>query len=352
MDQSVESDQTANGLNGLRILFKVLGGPEFGMGNVTRSLELAREFQRRGAEVRGFCCNPDPVTLTTIRASGFPADATDGCVLAAARDADAVILDHVGILRPITSALREHYPGVVLAALDYFDMGDDRVDLIINLINQHPTDDRPPPRVQYREGTAYAIIRERFDAHIARVRPITPSGRDVLVTFGGSDPRRNTLRVCEAADEGHCDQLHLTFVLGANYSHKAEVQSAVSRLSAGHRIEEDVSDIQDLMRSADVAVCGAGTTMLELAALGTPAVVIPQNENETRFAARLADRGAVIALGILATPQQIGTTLTALATDPARRGEMSRAGREIVDGRGRHRIVEQIVQLVRDRRGH
>jgi spore coat polysaccharide biosynthesis predicted glycosyltransferase SpsG len=217
-------------------------------------------------------------------------------------------------------------------------------DLIINLINHHPTLKAPlSPAVDYHEGPEFAIIRREFAAY--RNQPRHPSGATprILVTFGGSDPMRHTLRVLEAL-AGDADKLHLTVVVGPNFPHRRDVHHLASTMGA--IVHENVSDMPALMLDADLAISGGGTTMLELATLGIPALIIPQNEPEMRFSASIAARGAVRTLPLDVSPQEIRRAVLALLDDPAARELLSATGRQTVDGEGQARIAKQILQAL------
>ena len=316
-----------------------MGGPVIGMGQVIRSVELVSTLQSAGVEVAGFVCNDDACSRAIIAARGHRiwSDALDFPQAVIEAKADVLIVDHPGPHHPVSVEARAIRPDLVLVALDCFEMEHEDFDLIINLINHHPTLKTPlSPRVEYHEGPEFAIIRREFANRREEQRRPVGTTRKVLVTFGGSDPQRHTLRVLEAlaADLG---RIRLTVVVGPNFPHCAEVHQLAA--ATGAAIHEKVSDMAVLMLDADLAISGGGTTMLELASLGTPALIIPQNEPEARFSASIAARSAVRTLRPDLEKADLRREVLALLDDSAARERLSAAAMQTVDGRGQSRIA-------------
>jgi spore coat polysaccharide biosynthesis predicted glycosyltransferase SpsG len=181
------------------VLFKVEGGHSFGMGRVMRSLSLAREISLlQPAPVR-FFVNADAVSIASIEAAGFPVrinpqDPDEFARCVAEQICSALIFDQESEIKPFSDALRRR-SNVQLLALDCFEMENDGLHVIVNLLN-HSNRPRPASNsVAYLEGLDYAIIRAEFDEYLVRERTVADRARRVLVSFGGADPRRNTVRV-------------------------------------------------------------------------------------------------------------------------------------------------------------
>lgn len=327
-----------------RILFKVAGGPIIGMGQVIRSVELARTLPDAGFEIAGFVCNDEPCTRAIVSAAGHRvwSDITEFAAALRETNPDILLLDHPGPHHPVCVEARALCPGLTLVALDCFDMEHTDLDLIVNLINHHPTLTAPlSSAVDYHEGPDFAIIRREFAPRRAELRSPSASPPRILVTFGGSDPMRHTLRVLDAL-AGDADRLRLTFVVGPNFPHRADVPARAAALGA--TVHENVRDIAALMLDSDLAICGGGTTMLELATLGVPALVIPQNEPEMRFSASIAARGAVRTLPRDIAAPALRREVLALLGDSAALERLGAAGRATVDGQGQERIAALILR--------
>jgi hypothetical protein len=73
-------------------------------------------------------------------------------------------------------------------------------------------------------------------------------------------------------------------------------------------------------------------------------------DNQLKGYDRAVDTGAAAGLGLLSALQQDTSSadrvLKRLLNDPAERGRLARAGWELVDGRGRERVADALLQLI------
>lgn len=109
-----------------------------------------------------------------------------------------------------------------------------------------------------------------------------------------------------------------------------------------------VADVVRLMVSCGVAVTTAGSTALELCALGIPMALLSVSANQRPVAHRLDQRGAGIDLGDAATldPGRLRAVVQSLVTDATTRSAMAATGRSLVDGLGARRVVETLGDLL------
>ena len=117
-------------------------------------------------------------------------------------------------------------------------------------------------------------------------------------------------------------------------------------------VHRDRFGLRDVMLAADLAVCGAGMTLYELAAAGTPAITVcmadNQRPNAEAFArgGRRADGGMVARSGSRAGVERALRTLL----DASARADVARRAHRLVDGRGAGRVVQWILESVPARR--
>jgi UDP-2,4-diacetamido-2,4,6-trideoxy-beta-L-altropyranose hydrolase len=333
------------------VLFKVEGGRTFGMGRVLRSLALAQEVSLLQPAPHRFFVNADEVSMASIEAAGFPVqiaphDPDEFARSVAEQICSVLIFDQESEIKPFSDALRRR-SNVRLLALDCFEMENDGLHLIVNLLN-HSRHRRPASdSVAYLEGLDYAIIRAEFDEYLVRERTVVDRARRVLVSFGGADPRRNTVRVLDAVTRMGLSDLCVDVTVGPNFSDRDALEVAAAKFPGIVSLQRDPESFAALMYESDVAITGGGTTLLEAAALGIPVLVITQTEFEARFAELVERGGAAISLG--AGGEQDAETirqhLLALLDDEPLRRAMSAAGRKLVDGRGRQRLAKIALEL-------
>jgi RimJ/RimL family protein N-acetyltransferase len=98
------------------------------------------------------------------------------------------------------------------------------------------------------------------------------------------------------------------------------------------------------MAWADVAVAGAGSTAWELAFMGLPSALIVLADNQLAVASALEREAVSLSLGWHAalSNERIGAMIQDLVLDQARRENMSRLGRKLVDGLGVERVTTKM----------
>jgi UDP-2,4-diacetamido-2,4,6-trideoxy-beta-L-altropyranose hydrolase len=191
-------------------------------------------------------------------------------------------------------------------------------------------------------GSQYILIRKEFLAWRGWQRKIPKVARKVLVTMGGGDPDNVTLKVIHALEQLQVDGLEAVVVVGSSNPHYEILQSAIRNLQLKIRFERNASYMPELMAWADMAITAGGSTCWELAFMGVPALILVLADNQCMVASGLETAGISINLGRYAnvTPDDIALRLSELAHSPNIRDEMTKRGRNLVDGNGTSRVIE------------
>jgi UDP-2,4-diacetamido-2,4,6-trideoxy-beta-L-altropyranose hydrolase len=100
--------------------------------------------------------------------------------------------------------------------------------------------------------------------------------------------------------------------------------------------------LADVLATSTVYVGAAGTTAVQAACVGTPAVITVAVSNQKAQADALARAGCAV---VTDTALMAATCLT-LLDDPDQRESMAARGRTLVDGGGAARVAEAIRTLV------
>ncbi len=187
-------------------------------------------------------------------------------------------------------------------------------------------------------GSEYVLLRPEFLAE-PRTREHPPVARKLLVTMGGSDPENVTKKVLLALLQMEAS-IEARIVIGSGNPWQGELQVLAAQRS-GFQLETSPANMAPLMRWAEIAISGAGSTCWELAYLGLPAIVIVLSRDQVEVARGLADNDVAVSLGRRAnlSEERISQALNSLLSDQGRRCSMSERGRKLVDGRGAERVV-------------
>jgi spore coat polysaccharide biosynthesis predicted glycosyltransferase SpsG/CMP-N-acetylneuraminic acid synthetase len=342
-------------LNQPRVLFRVDGGSQMGMGHIYRSLAIAEALRSLSRAEVAFLMSGTPEHeqgLIAVSRAGYP--------LRVVRD---------GALETCLEHVRDFSPAILINDLPALDsayltglsrLGPTTVNLVDTLDDLETTahyaqvivsvmqEDRETPEGFYG-GPAYAILREHFRGREKKVRERPEL---VLLSFGGSDPQGLTLKAARALQtlDGPVD---VVAVAGPAFSYRREFDALIKELPRQiPLINEAGGHIADLMLEADLVVGSGGMSVYELAALGTPGIVLGQNAREEKRMREFARHGTVEYLGLGPEVEEaaLAAAVRALLGDTERRRSMSERGRALVDGLGAARTAEMVLERRRQQR--
>lgn len=311
-------------------------GRGVGLGHLERMLALADALQ---PELEVFLLVPegDATVLrrvsdrgqTAIEARGVTADRVAAAV-GVSPPFDVVVLDGYVFDVALQRRLRDRVP---LTVVDDLQLPAD-CDLAVNP-SPGGEELRPAGATAFLGGAAYALIR----ASVVAAREMAlRRGRDprtVLVSTGATDPARIGRAVSHALLDADAT-VEVIRVIGPDSPDSSE----------DARPRECVlvapPDLADALAAATVYVGAAGTTAVQAACVGIPAVITAAVSNQQAQAAALGRAGCAV---VVDSADLAGACLT-LLDDPRERATMAGRGPELVDGHGAARVAAAIRNLV------
>lgn len=200
-------------------------------------------------------------------------------------------------------------------------------------------------------GLDYALVRDEIQVERAcsRVDPVSLE-RTVLLSMGGADVGGLTCQLIESLLEG--TGVRLGVVVGAANSRADRVRALIGRRSG--RVTEVASEqMPAALARSSVAVVAAGTTLWEAAALGVPAVALIVADNQAALASTAAVHSFAVVLDARRefAVARVSAEVVRLVSDASIRGEMRKSGRDLVDGRGAHRVMTILERALGAKRG-
>lgn len=321
-----------------RVLFVVSGYREIGLGHVFHTLLLANDMMDH--EVGFLVDARSRLAYDVIAARHYPV----------AMQGDAPLADEVARLRPdvvvndrldteLDYMQRLKALGIRTVNVEDLGPGAPLADAVVNAI--YPATERGE-RQRVHEGPAYASLRDEF--LLTEPRPPRARVERVLVLFGGTDPSGLTEKVLEAVEPWCAAHgIALDVVTGPGYPD----DDRLDRFRHA-RVHRGVSQISRFMRDADLAFTSAGRTIFELAAMGTPAIVLAQNPRELTHTFAAEAHGFLhLGLGRDVAPHAVLRALQDLVADDARRLAMRGRMLETDVRDGRQNVVRIIDEVVR-----
>ncbi len=317
-------------------VFVADAGKSIGAGHVMRCLTLASEFVSQGVSC-------------TLLSRDLPESLVARCEMLNIKKIErSTDLSDAGLAREIeelapTLVVLDGYMFTATSVNEIYRLGlptlviDDNRETSLNgatfLLNQNPhaTVDMYSDLVGLQRtflGLEYALI--RFEV-ASRRRDAARAERDgsAVVAMGGSDP----------------------LDIGASLVGELQIGGIAARMADGLFGAESISSpeqVSEWFARSGVAVVGAGSSLWELACLGTPTVAVVVADNQLSLAQSAEKAGLVKAIdarrGI--RPQEIASIVAQLLSDRAKCDEMGKRGQALVDGLGAARVVSGILHTL------
>jgi spore coat polysaccharide biosynthesis predicted glycosyltransferase SpsG len=313
-------------------------GAEVGLGHLERMLALADALSG-DVPVCVVVPHGEGPLLRRVTDRGHDAVVLPGVALARASaaaeslDADVFVLDGYVFSVEVQRRLRARAPLVVVDDLGHPTAGD----LAVNP-SAGGEGLRPQGADAFLGGAEYALLSSAFLAARDSVRERGHPPRTALVSSGATNLMDITPSFVVDVLARDPDVAVLA-VLGP--------QALGTKLPDDPRLEVLVAppSLAAALGRATVYAGAAGTTALQAACVGVPAVITAAAPNQEGAAGALVAAGCAVA----AEPATLAAECVRLLDDPARRLRMADAGRALVDGHGAARVADRVRRLVRTR---
>lgn len=183
-------------------------------------------------------------------------------------------------------------------------------------------------------GPSFAPVRKCFaDACCV----VEPSVKRVLVTSGSTNPDNVLERMISSCVKSKND-VTIDVIVGKN-----AVIDKTSRFENNVHFHRDVEDLSEYMLSADIAVSAGGSTLYELACVGTPTIAVPIVENQIENVRGFHDLGLGMALSESDwSERDLSSLFIEMSGDSSIRIDFSERMKSVVDGSGAFRIAEAL----------
>ncbi|SHK68306.1 CMP-N-acetylneuraminic acid synthetase [Desulfatibacillum alkenivorans DSM 16219] len=270
-----------------RIVFVVIGNHEIGMGHAYRGIMIANELIRH--DIVFLCHEEDDLAQEIIRKNNYRMKTTSREQLLEAifaLDPDMVINDILNTSADYILALKKK--GIAVINFEDMGLGAETADMVFNALYPHQI-----PKETILVGPKYFCLRDEF-LHISK-RQKRNNVKKVLLTFGGVDEGNLTCRVLLAIFPYlKAKELSVDIVLGVGYRHTNDLKNTLLTIpSESVSVIKNTSKISEFMNNADLAITSAGRTVLELASLQVPTIVIAQNFRETTHSMASSQNGFI-----------------------------------------------------------
>lgn len=353
-----------------------------GSGHVMRCRTLARDLQRRGAEVI-FLCRRQPGDLINLLQSEFAVlalpeqtlstcDGLDGrdlysswlgcsqqldaaqCLevlaLAGITSASWLVVDHYGLdasweMQLLSGLASGKKPPELLAIDDLADRPHQADYLLDQNFFGSITESRyaqlVPDYCQKLLGPHYALLASEY----ALLHPLVPSRHElkrILVYFGGVDPLNLTRLSLEVLSDVQFKNLAVDVVVG-QLDGDYETISKLASYRPNTTIHNSLPSLAALITRADLSIGAGGATTWERSCLRLPSIVLPVASNQDRCINALHEEGYILQVAI--NIDTFSEKLKHIFLDFQQNYPevCSRFGRPLTDGLGTQRLAEKMI---------
>ena len=325
------------------VVFFTEGSHEMGMGHITRCQAVGQAFEEQGFRprfyVRGnFNFNKYKLPFTMEKMDWI---SNVQSILPTLDNHSVSLIDSYYAGPEIYESIREK--SLVSAYFDDTHRLNYPSGIVINgaAINSNLTDQKSDKK--YLLGIKYQSIRKEF--WDIPVKKINSKVEKLLIMFGGTDIRNLTPRIVAILNQINQNlNKHIIIGPGTNKRILEDIELQNTRLY----FSPSVKQLKDLMLYCDVAISGAGQSLFELARTGTPTLAVEIIDNQSDIITFLEKKRFLINLGkwgkvdkdvLLKGMLEISSQKTRIS--------MSDSGRKLMDGQGPRRIVNFILDLIK-----
>lgn len=270
-----------------KIVFTVVGYAAVGLGHAFRTIMLAHELVQY--DLLFICEEKSGLAIEYISSNNYQVVVSENGKLAEtvlSENPDLVINDILDTSLAYMTELSRNKMKII----NFEDMGSGYgvADLVVNALYPHQM-----PQENILIGPQYFCLRDEFlflGSHESKQRV-----ENVLITFGGVDEGNITKKTFqEIASTCQKKRVSIEIVLGPGYPYLNELESTISNFpELSCALFSHTKKISEHMKRADVAFTSGGRTVLELAALKIPTIVICQNERETTHTFASSEHGII-----------------------------------------------------------
>jgi len=342
-----------------RVAFRTDGNISIGLGHLAECLSLAKRLQNHYSVSSLFIISSDTVEIQKL---GDFTPATERLTANIGEEDSKLtgqILERYGInllvtnLRAVTSDYLNDLKkrGITLVCIDELGNRDIIADVVINgsiVPDWHRYQFQSQPTLTYFDPE-YMIMNEVFGTYHQNEKHIKSKAANILVTMGGVDRSGTTLRIIEALNRLG-KKIRKSIVVGPAFHHRLKLEELLPKVKENNfQTSYAPTNMAELMFEADLALSAGGNTLYELACVGTPSLVLYEDEHEGIQGHIFGKKGAAICLGRgTEIPQErITASVSSLLRDQALRTRMSQNGKRLVDGKGTERVCDIILDKLK-----
>lgn len=258
-------------------------------------------------------------------------------------DVDWIVTDHYGINSQYIKEIKQNNLKVLSidddAQIHYYS------DIIVNQnIGTEKLDFSSEKYSKFLLGTKYVMLRDELLQKFKKEG--TNKVAKILIMLGGADPDNITLKVLRMFESLN-ESVQFLVVSGPVNRFYDDILYYSNKCNMDVTLLKDKKNMSDVYLQSDIAISAGGSSCYELAYFGIPNIIIAIADKQVRIARELNNQNISIYLGKKneVKPEQLRNKIKALIDDYLLRKTMSENGKKLIDGKGKHRIVNVMERI-------
>jgi UDP-2,4-diacetamido-2,4,6-trideoxy-beta-L-altropyranose hydrolase len=282
----------------MRVVFRVEGEPNTGLGHVMRCMALAQSLVQSGHVVfffmsprsQQFCCNRADWTgtilpMTDIESSTGPEWLAKQCIDLCA---DWLVLDGYQFDQSYRQSLQ--CDAFYLAVFDDINnSGALYADMVINgalnALSHHYH--LTAPKALLAIGPDYQVLRQEF---LQLTNRKWSDRNSLTLMFGGSDPKGLTSKALQSLDNANAS-MPIIVITGAAYNGMSVLTNLIKNSLLDITHLHDCQNMAAVLLNTKLALSAAGGSQFELLACATPSILVVVAENQALASQDAATQG-------------------------------------------------------------
>ena len=323
-----------------------------GLGHIYRMLNLADQFKKKGHDVLFFMM-AWKTGINKIKEAGWnviqiPTDSFETVkiydALLKEQTFDCIVTDALNVSENCMIFFKKRTN--ILLSLDNTGEGRFISDILLNILyKQDPKLNKPKIEINTFD---YLILNEKFRKINKRKTNINKKVKNILITQGGADTYGITPRIIDLLKTMSGDEEY-SVLNGASFKHHRNLELSIKKSKLNIVNINNIKNPENLFYNIDIAISGAGMTLFELLCIGVPCITITQEYKELETINYLDKLGLLENVGLYKNIHntKLSESLNYVINNHKKRVEMSKKGKDAIDGFGSERIVFLIEKELR-----
>ncbi|MDB4466623.1 UDP-2,4-diacetamido-2,4,6-trideoxy-beta-L-altropyranose hydrolase [bacterium] len=339
------------------IIVRADGSSQIGLGHIMRCIGLSQELKQLGFQIIFAMCQRLPQIESRLSSEGFQISYLE-CIAGSCEDARLVEQlcreQHANLLiidgYQFKSEWFDAISSVNIPKMLWTDFPQSKRLPVDIVLDQNPNAenmryDLTSPNAVLLLGLNFTVLRSEF-INCENFRHKRTELKRVLITMGGSDPSQLTIPILQSIQQTDLS-LQVDVVVGPANNQLKKV-AALAQQMPSTTVYQDLTDMSQLIKDADLAISAAGITLWEFAFSGLPALAYAVAQNQTPNATALENNGGGIQMEYHQTFMKgsLNLTLDTLIKNGKRIEQMSSCMLRWIDGNGRKRVAENLLKII------